>query len=101
MERRFDIVGRAANGAEAARLAADLRPYIVLMDVSMPVLDGFGATQIIRQELPHTRVVFVTGSAAEDDVERAKNVGAAGYVTKDRIAAELANAIFSAVRPAA
>ena len=93
------VIGRASNGRDAARLAADLEPDVVLMDISMPVLDGFAAARIIRQELPETCVVFLTGSAALSDVEEAKSVGASGYVTKDRIAADLVDAIRAAAPP--
>jgi DNA-binding NarL/FixJ family response regulator len=63
------------------------------MDISMPVMDGFEATVEIRREDPHACVLMVTGSNARADVDRARQAGAAGYVTKDRIAAELIDAI--------
>lgn len=83
------VVGQAADGDEALQLARELRPDVVLMDLSMPVQDGFVATERIRAEVPGTEVVVLTGSADDGDVERARVAGAAGYVTKDRIAAEL------------
>jgi CheY-like chemotaxis protein len=67
------------------------------MDISMPVLDGFDATAQILHDRPSTRVVFLTGSAADEDIVRAREAGAVGYVTKDRIAAELVDAIRHAV----
>lgn len=98
-EDRLAVVGRAGNGEEAARLAAELRPDVVLMDISMPVLDGFEAARRIRELLPETGVLFLTGSNAPRDVEEAQRVGASGYVTKDRIASELVDAIFAAAPP--
>jgi DNA-binding NarL/FixJ family response regulator len=91
------VVARAENGETAAHLAAELRPDVVLMDLSMPHLDGFEATTRILEEVPGTAIVVVTGSDDPDDVERARTVGAAGYVTKDRILGELVVAIRSAV----
>ncbi|HEX2044873.1 MAG TPA: response regulator transcription factor [Gaiellaceae bacterium] len=89
----IEVVGSAADGEEALRLAGELQPQVVLMDISMPVLDGFEATERIRAELPGVCVLMVTGSAADADVERAVEVGASAYVTKDRIAEELVDAI--------
>ena len=95
------VVGRAGNGEDAARLAAELRPDVVLMDISMPVLDGCAAARRIRELLPDTCVLFLTGSDARRDVEEAQRVGASGYLTKDRIASELVDAIFAAAPPCA
>ena len=92
------VVGLATDGGEALRLVRELRPDVVLMDLSMPVLDGFLATERIRAEVPDTKVVVLTGSADDEDVERARAAGAAGYVTKERIAAELVQAVRTAAR---
>jgi DNA-binding NarL/FixJ family response regulator len=94
-EPRVEVVGRAANGDEAVRMVAELEPDVVLMDLSMPVLDGFLATQRILEESPGTQVLILTGSPERTDVARAEAVGAAGYVTKDRIASELVAAILA------
>ena len=95
-EDRISVVGRAANGEEAARLCAELRPDIVLMDISMPVLNGFEAAKLIRAETPGTRVLFLTGSASPADVAQARAAGGIGYVTKDKLATELVDAINAA-----
>jgi two-component system nitrate/nitrite response regulator NarL len=92
-EQGIDVVATAPNGLEAVERAVELEPEVVLMDVSMPVLDGFEATRAIRTRAPDTRVLFVTGSNAEEDLERAREAGASGYISKDRIAAELVEAI--------
>lgn len=92
------VLGLAADGDEALRLARELRPDVMLMDLSMPVTDGFVATERIRAEVPDTQVVVLTGSADDGDVERARAAGAVGYVTKDRIAGELVQAVRSAAR---
>jgi two-component system, NarL family, response regulator DesR len=91
------VIARAENGETAAHLAVELRPDVVLMDLSMPHLDGFEATTRILKEVPGTAIVVVTGSDDPDDVERARTAGAAGYVTKDRILGELVVAIRAAV----
>ena len=90
---RIEIAGHARDGAQAVEQARALRPDVVLMDISMPVLDGFAATRRIREEHGAAAVLMLTGSNARGDVDRAREAGAAGYVTKDRIAAELVEAI--------
>lgn len=92
-EREISVVGRATDGEEAVRLVADLEPDVVLMDLSMPVLDGFLATQEIQEKSPGTQVLVLTGSPERTDMARAEAVGAAGYVTKDMIASDLVAAI--------
>jgi two-component system, NarL family, nitrate/nitrite response regulator NarL len=95
-ESRIDVVGRARNGAEALELALDLEPDIVLMDISMPVMDGVEATRRIREARPDACVLMLTGSNAAVDVDRSREAGAAGYITKDRIASQLVEAIVEA-----
>ena len=96
-DERLEVAGHAADGAEAVQLALSLDPDVVLMDISMPVMDGFQATKQIRKQSPHACVLMLTGSNARSDVDRARAAGAAGYVTKDRIAAELIDAIVEVV----
>jgi DNA-binding NarL/FixJ family response regulator len=90
---RLEIAGHAGDGAEAVRLALQTRPDVVLMDIAMPVMDGLQATRQIRKQWPTACVLMLTGSNSRSDVDRAREVGAAGYVTKERIAAELIDAI--------
>jgi two-component system, NarL family, nitrate/nitrite response regulator NarL len=90
---RVEVVAQAADGAEAVKLALELEPDVVLMDISMPVMDGFQATRQIRKQQPDASILVLTGSDSRTDVDRAREAGAAGYVTKDRIAAELIEAI--------
>ncbi|HKD94039.1 MAG TPA: response regulator transcription factor [Gaiellaceae bacterium] len=92
-DERIEVVGQASDGSEAVALTRKLGPDVVLMDVSMPVLDGFEATREIRAGSKETRVLMLTGSNSRDDVDRSREVGASGYVTKDRIASELVAAI--------
>jgi DNA-binding NarL/FixJ family response regulator len=90
---RIKVVGRAGDGREAVRLASDLKPDVVLMDISMPVLDGIEAARQIHAIDDKACILMLTGSNSRSDVDRARKAGAAGYVTKDRIAAELIDAI--------
>jgi DNA-binding NarL/FixJ family response regulator len=90
---RIEVVAHAGDGREAARLALDLDPDVILMDISMPVMDGFQAAREIRKRDAEVSILMLTGSNSRDDVDRARKAGASGYVTKDRIAAELIEAI--------
>jgi two-component system, NarL family, nitrate/nitrite response regulator NarL len=92
-ESRIDVVGRARNGAEALELALELDPDVILMDISMPVMDGVEATRRIREARQTACVLMLTGSNAAADIDRSRTAGAAGYVTKDRIASQLVEAI--------
>jgi DNA-binding NarL/FixJ family response regulator len=99
-ETGFEVVGRAADGNEAIEQAQTLAPDVVLLDISMPVLDGFEAAAAIAK-LPHRpAVLMLTGSSAAQDIDRARRVGADGYVTKDSIAARLVDAIREAAAAA-
>jgi DNA-binding NarL/FixJ family response regulator len=95
---RIEVAGHAADGAEAVRLALSVDPDVILMDIAMPVMDGFQATKQIRKQKPAARILMLTGSNSRIDVDRAREAGAAGYVTKDRIAAELIDAILEVVQ---
>jgi DNA-binding NarL/FixJ family response regulator len=97
-DERIEVVGQATDGGEAVELAGTLRPDLVLMDVSMPVRDGFEATREIRAAEQGVRVLMLTGSNSRADVDRSREVGASGYVTKDRIASELVASIVEVTR---
>src|SRR5437764_6519924 len=94
---RIAIAGHARDGREAVDLATRLEPDVVLMDIAMPGMDGFQATRLIKQDVPAASVLMLTGSNSRSDVDRARKAEAAGYVTKDRIAAELIDAIVEVV----
>jgi DNA-binding NarL/FixJ family response regulator len=85
----IDVVATASNGRAAVRLATELHPDVILMDVSMPVMDGIDATARIRERDPHACVLILTGGTAPGDVDRARKAGAAAYITKDRISTDL------------
>jgi DNA-binding NarL/FixJ family response regulator len=77
-----EVVGEAANGEEAVELALRLRPDVIVMDLTMPVLDGIGATRRIRQELTDAKIVVLTMHDDVDATRRALESGAVGFLTK-------------------
>ncbi|CCF84437.1 Two component transcriptional regulator, LuxR family [Nitrolancea hollandica Lb] len=83
------VVGEARNGREAVRLARQLQPDIVLMDLTMPRLGGLTATRWIKEEMAEVKVVILTASEADDDLLAALKSGAQGYLLKDIEAKEL------------
>lgn len=80
--RGFDVVGEAADGAEAVALAASLRPDVVLMDIEMPDHDGITATAELVRHDPDAKVLVLTMHAGVDVVTRALRAGAVGYLVK-------------------
>jgi DNA-binding NarL/FixJ family response regulator len=92
-EEGFDIVGEAENGEQAVRMAAELQPDVVLMDVSMPEMDGVEATRIIRSGDTATRVIMLTMHADKEVLADAIRAGASGYLVKDCSTEEVAEAV--------
>jgi len=89
----MEIVGEAGNGREAVELAENLKPDIVVMDVSMPELNGIEATRRLGDSLPHTRVVALSMHKDSVYVREILRAGARGYLLKDSVAADLVSAI--------
>ena len=77
------VAGDAKNGTEAVKAALELKPDVVVMDLSMPVMDGVEATRRIREALPSTRVLILTTYSTSVDVARAMKAGASGAFVKD------------------
>ena len=92
-DERIEVIGTARDGEEAIRLALAEKPDVILMDIAMPKIDGVEATKQIRRQGATPSVLMLTGSNARGDVARAREAGASAYVTKDRIASQLLDAI--------
>lgn len=89
----LEVVGEASNGEEAIKLATSLEPHIVLMDLSMPVLDGIEATRELKKQAPHIQVMILTSFSDQDHVIPALEAGASGYQLKESDPDELVTAI--------
>ena len=92
-EQGFDIVGEAGDGAEAVALALTVRPDVILMDVTMPEIDGVEACRQVRAQLPDTKVVMLTMHADQGVLTSAIRAGATGYLVKDCSTEEIASAV--------
>jgi DNA-binding NarL/FixJ family response regulator len=96
LDPELEIVGEAANGAEAIAMAKELQPDVVLMDLLMPVMDGITAISTIRKDLPGIEVVALTSVLEDASVVGAVRAGAIGYLLKDTNADELRRAVKAA-----
>ena len=89
----FEVVGQAADGEEAVRVAANVAPDVVVMDVMMPKKDGVEACREIMESAPETRVLMLTASTEEDAVVEAVAAGATGYLQKETDRERLLSAV--------
>lgn len=89
----FEIVGEAENGREAVRCVEELKPSLILMDLSMPKMDGLDAIEEIKNKCPDTKVLVLTVHKAEEYVYASLKAGADGYLLKDATRAELMLAV--------
>jgi DNA-binding NarL/FixJ family response regulator len=85
----FEVIGEASNGMEAIELCQKARPDLILMDITMPVLNGLEATHKIKEHCPSTHIVILTVSENEEDLFEAIKSGAQGYVLKNMPARRL------------
>jgi DNA-binding NarL/FixJ family response regulator len=93
LEERYELLGTVEDGRAAVKAADELKPDIILMDVSMPILNGIEAARQIRAKTPTAKIIFVTMQANPDYVREAFRAGASGYVLKNSAASELSMAI--------
>ena len=93
IERDMELVGEAADGLAAVKLAAELKPDVVIMDIMMPKLDGVAATAEIHKRNPNTRILVLTSFGTSEDLRRALASGATGALVKDSAQTELVSAI--------
>ncbi|MGI8552939.1 MAG: response regulator [Dehalococcoidia bacterium] len=96
LDPELEIVGEAADGAEAVRLTHELKPDVVLMDLLLPVMDGITAIAAIRREVPDTEVIALTSVLEDASVVSAVRSGAIGYLLKNTESDELRRAINAA-----
>ena len=92
-EAGFEVVGEAGDGEQAVRLVERLRPDVVLMDVSMPLLDGIEATRLVHQRVPESQVVILTMHGETHVMSQAIQAGAVGYLVKDCSTEEVVAAV--------
>ena len=92
-EEGMRVIGTAADGIEAVKLAGDLKPDVILLDLVMPQMDGVQATIEIRRKDPHARILILTSFAEDHQVFSAIKSGAMGYMMKDTSSEELIKAI--------
>jgi two-component system, NarL family, response regulator NreC len=92
-DERMKVVGEANNGVEAIRMAYELKPKVVVMDLSMPELDGVQATKEIVKHLPGTEVLVLSMHADDNYVRNALDAGAKGYLLKSAVDVDLVGAI--------
>lgn len=94
----IEVVGVAVDGVDAIAVARSHKPDVIVMDLSMPNLDGVAATRRILEELPETRVLILTSFSDRERIEDAVDAGAIGYVLKDTEPEDLVKAVRSAAR---
>lgn len=89
----LEVVGQADNGEEAVRLAVELKPNLILMDIMMPKLNGIEATRQIKQQLPATAILLLSGYSYDSYVLAALRAGAAGFLSKGARSNQLLDAV--------
>jgi DNA-binding NarL/FixJ family response regulator len=92
------VVGQAGSGTEACEKARRIRPDLVLMEITLPEIDGISAARTITQDVPGVRVAILTASRSERDVLAAIHAGAHGYITKDTNVAALVDCVTRVAR---
>lgn len=97
LQKGFKVVGEAADGEEAIKAVARLKPDVVIMDLMMPILDGLQATNAIIRKQPQTHVLILTTYTNSEDIAKALSLGAIGALSKTATSAELSKAIRSAM----
>src|SRR5919108_5283648 len=93
MEREIDVVGVAGSGEDAIRLAMDLRPDVIIMDINMPGMDGIAASEVISQRLPTSPIIMMSVHGEADHMKRAMLAGAREFLIKPFSADELSTSI--------
>jgi DNA-binding NarL/FixJ family response regulator len=94
----WTVCGDAEDGQDAVKKAAELKPDVILLDISMPAMDGLSAAEIIRRDAPEAEILIVTHFESLDLARYAAQTGVRAYITKSRIATDLEKAIEAASR---
>ena len=89
----LQVVGEAYDGLEAVQKAVELRPDLILLDISLPNLNGIEVARQLRNLVPESKIIFLTQESSSDVVQEALSVGARGYVIKDMVLADLFTAV--------
>lgn len=98
LQKEFDLIGTATSGAAAIEMASDLQPDVVLMDISMPGMNGIDAARQLRERAPNTKVIALTMHNSPTYVRESMKAGMAGYVLKQSAATELSSAVQTVMR---
>src|SRR5687768_5570623 len=92
-ESDIEVVGEAADGKEAVRKARAVEPNVVIMDIAMPTMNGLDAARRLAEILPQSKVLILSSYSEAQEVERALEAGAAGYVMKETASSEVVKAV--------
>jgi DNA-binding NarL/FixJ family response regulator len=98
VEPHFKVVGEAENGRQAVSMVEALKPEIVIMDISMPLLNGIEATRLIKKSCPQTKVIILSMHTHDRYIDELINLGVSGYLLKDSTGADIIKAISAAVK---
>ncbi|MGP8307604.1 response regulator [Vibrio sp. YIC-376] len=93
LEPDIEVIGTASNGVEAIEVAKHLHPDVILMDISMPIMNGIEATGIIKEELPDSRILMLTMHDNREYIMKVMQAGAVGYMLKEISAEKMVQAI--------
>jgi DNA-binding NarL/FixJ family response regulator len=94
---RFEVCGEAENGAEAIEVVKQVRPEVVILNVTMPLVNGFEAAREIKKQVPETAIVILSSHADKHFIEEVKKIGVRAYVPKSKVGQALVKALEAAV----
>jgi DNA-binding NarL/FixJ family response regulator len=98
LEPEFQVIGRAGDGLAMLRMAVDLKPDLVLIDVGMPVLNGLAAGRELKKLMPQVKLIFLSMNHDPDIKNEALRIGASGYILKNVMSEELLGMVQDAIR---